>query len=1170
MGKVFTEVGLDWKPTGRLFTIVGNSCPLTKITPKKIVHLKETTSNSFETPKPEIKVYSRRPKQIKLVGSSKKAKIVESKIANNSEPNHLWGSNVTDVPSSYSLINDRLSRSLSGIWTPYVQNLRNVIILRVYYVEGLGHNLFSIGKFYDSDFEVAFWKNTCFIWNLEGVDLLSRSRDTNLYTISLDEMLKTSLICLLSKASKTKSWLWHRWLSHLNFSTLNKLAKDGLARETIHETFDELTAMASEQFGSRPGLQLVTPATSSSGLIPNPIPQQPFPVAVAPRAVDTTKSLVSTSIDLDAPSTSIPSTQEQEQEHSLIISQDKVMLIKLKLIYKVKTDEFGGVLNNKARLVAQGFRQEEGLKQAPRAWYDMLSSFLISQHFSKGAVDPTLFTRKAGNDLLLVQIYVDDIIFASTNTALCNEFANLMTTKFKMSMIGQMSFFLGLQNSQSPRGIFLNQSKYAYEIIKIYGLMTSDSVDTPMVEKNKLDEDLQGTPVDATLYCGMIRSLMYLRSIRPDLIYAVCLCAQRRSRGCHDTRRSTSGSAQFLGAGGEWNYGTLLCSDKISTGQHVHQTFSTRKIQLLDRKARYVPEVLNQDFIAPPSEEELVTFIQELGYSGRCNMLSAIHTDQMHQPWRTFGMYNKKNVDYVALLWEEFMYQADNREISSARKEHMPYPRFTKVIINHFISKDKTISIRNIINLHTIHDHSLLGTLKFVSKIQDYQQYGAMIPDDMINQGIKDSQVYKTYYDFTTGKVPPRKARKYKKVASPSRKLSPIKEAKPVNKTKRVKRPIKKSTTAPTSALSKAAQLKEATKRSKKDYHISQASGSGNETDFKSGVPNEQQCKTSSTDEGIGTKPGVPSVPTYDSESENKSWGDSEDDNDDDSDDDSKGDDDKADSDDDGNSDANDNERTDSDDDDENPSFTLKDCDEEEHNDKYESDDDNENVFEEEDDDLYKDVDVRSLGAEQEQERKGDEEMTNNDQNVSQESKFLILENVPPAIDEFASMMNVKILQEESSTQAPSLFTIPEMAIPETATPHTQPVSTLEIELSQLKQADVSAQVLEFVKSQLPTIVDDLLSTRIRYTTRIDLESYTKEFEKKAQEKRNLYIDVVEKLVKDIIKDEVKSLLPQILPKEVSDFASPVIQSTITPEGVNTGSIKVSTVSGQVSTDSIN
>ncbi|GKC61734.1 hypothetical protein Tco_1089332 [Tanacetum coccineum] len=112
-----------WKPTVRFFTIVGSLCPLTRITPKKIVHLKETTPKSVETPKPEIKVYSRRPKQLKSVGSSKKAKIVESKISNNSEPTHLWGSNATDVPSSSSLVNDTLSRSSSGIWTPDVQNI---------------------------------------------------------------------------------------------------------------------------------------------------------------------------------------------------------------------------------------------------------------------------------------------------------------------------------------------------------------------------------------------------------------------------------------------------------------------------------------------------------------------------------------------------------------------------------------------------------------------------------------------------------------------------------------------------------------------------------------------------------------------------------------------------------------------------------------------------------------------------------------------------------------------------------------------------------------------------------------------------------------------------------------------------------------------------------------
>ncbi|GKD05228.1 retrovirus-related pol polyprotein from transposon TNT 1-94, partial [Tanacetum coccineum] len=106
----------------------------------------------------------------------------------------------------------------------------NVTILRVYYVEGLGHNLFSIRKFYDSNLEVAFRQHTCFIRNLEGVDLLTGFRDNNQYTLSLGDMMASSPICLLSKASKTKSWLWHRRLSHLNFGAINHLARHGLVR----------------------------------------------------------------------------------------------------------------------------------------------------------------------------------------------------------------------------------------------------------------------------------------------------------------------------------------------------------------------------------------------------------------------------------------------------------------------------------------------------------------------------------------------------------------------------------------------------------------------------------------------------------------------------------------------------------------------------------------------------------------------------------------------------------------------------------------------------------------------------------------------------------------------------------------------------------------------------
>ncbi|GKC21081.1 retrovirus-related pol polyprotein from transposon TNT 1-94 [Tanacetum coccineum] len=143
-----------------------------------------------------------------------------------------------------------------------------------------------------------------------------------------------------------------------------------------------------------------------------------------------------------------------------------------------------------------------GLKQAPRAWYDMLSSFLISNDFSKGLVDPTLFIRREGKELLLVQIYVDDIIFAASTPELCDLFAKIMCSKFKMSMMGKISFFLGLQISQNPRGIFINQSKYALESLKKYGFESCDPVDTPMVEKSKLDEDKEGNAVDPSHYRG--------------------------------------------------------------------------------------------------------------------------------------------------------------------------------------------------------------------------------------------------------------------------------------------------------------------------------------------------------------------------------------------------------------------------------------------------------------------------------------------------------------------------------------------------------------------------------------------------------------------------------------------------------------------------------------------
>nr|GEY82800.1 retrovirus-related Pol polyprotein from transposon TNT 1-94 [Tanacetum cinerariifolium] len=368
--------------------------------------------------------------------------------------------------------------------------------------------------------------------------------------------------------------------------------------EKIHVDFDELMAMASEHSSSGPTLNEMTHDLLFQPMFDellNPPPsvdhQAAKVIALIPDViplvhVDLTGSPSSTTVDQDAP------------------SPNKDMVITLKWIYKVKLDDLGGILKNKARLVARGYRQEEGidfeesfapvakleairiflayaahknmvvyqmdmktaflngnlreevyvsqpdgfvdqdnhnhvnklnkalygLKQAPRAWYNLLSSFLISQDFSKGSVDSTLFIHRNGNDLLLVQIYIDDIIFVASTPELCDLFANLMCSKFKMSMMDKISFFLGLQIFQSPKGIFINQSKYALESLKKYSFESYDPADTPMVKKSKLDKDKEGKVVDLSHYRGMVGNLLYLTASRPDLQFAICMCARYQAR----------------------------------------------------------------------------------------------------------------------------------------------------------------------------------------------------------------------------------------------------------------------------------------------------------------------------------------------------------------------------------------------------------------------------------------------------------------------------------------------------------------------------------------------------------------------------------------------------------------------------------------------------------------
>ncbi|GJS16559.1 putative ribonuclease H-like domain-containing protein [Tanacetum coccineum] len=213
-----------------------------------------------------------------------------------------------------------------------------------------------------------------------------------------------------------------------------------------------------------------------------------------------------------------------------------------------------------------------GLHQAPRAWYETLSTYLLENGYRRGTIDKTLFIKKDRGDILLVQVYVDDIIFGSTKKSLCVEFEQMMHKRFQMSSMGELTFFLGLQVMQKDDGIFISQDKYVADILKKFDFVTVKTASTPIETNKALLKDEEAKDVDVHLYRSMIGSLMYLTASRPDIMFAVCACARYLKgqpklglwypmdspfdleafsdsdyAGASLDRKSTTGGCQFLG-----------------------------------------------------------------------------------------------------------------------------------------------------------------------------------------------------------------------------------------------------------------------------------------------------------------------------------------------------------------------------------------------------------------------------------------------------------------------------------------------------------------------------------------------------------------------------------------------------------------------------------------------
>nr|GEW36595.1 retrovirus-related Pol polyprotein from transposon TNT 1-94 [Tanacetum cinerariifolium] len=899
------------------------------------------------------------------------------------------------------------------------------VIFSVYYVEGLGHNLFFVGQFCDSDLEVTFRKHSCYVRDTNDVELIKGSRGSNLYTILVEDMMKSSPICLLSKASKNKSWLWHRCLNHLNFKTINDLARKDLVRGLPRLKFEKDHLCSACQLGKRKkhthkpkaeninletmprtlqqngvierrnctlveatqtmlifskapmflwaevvatacytqnrslihtrhhktpyelvhnkkpdltyfrlfyalcyptndseDLEKLQPTTDTGIFVgyapsrkgyriynkrtrrimetiyvqfdkltdpmapvhlaePNyiedhtiaPINNNPFVNVFAPEPHSEASSYGDIS-STDSPyvSQTFHHLNTWSKDHpqdnvignpsqlELVPQPDCVMIITLKWIYKVKLDEYGDVLKNKARLVVKGYRQEEGidfeesfapvarieairifianttsrnmtiyqmdvktaflngelkkevyvsqlegfvdpdhpthvyrlkkalygLKQAPRAWYDTLSRFLLDNDFSKGAVDPTLFTQKTGKRILLVQIYVDDIIFASTDPKACDMFSKEMISMFQMSMMGQMLFFLGLQilwmrsqltdygfdfnkiplynrsaialccnNVQHSRSKHIDirhhfiREQVERGVVELYFVMTDyqlADIFTKALPRQRFEiilprldkmadvnapsgqapemappvrTDDQILPRIRWVPNGKSNCYLDLEKSQGDPIYKIAVDLLKNTNFFRAFTASSTIPSIYI----QQFWDTVQYDKKAGNYrcQLDEQWFVLTK-DTLREALQITPINNNQPFVAPPSSDALINFLNELGYPKLVRNLSNVVTNDMFQPWRALltiinlcltgktSGFERPRALVLQILW--------------GIRRHKFHPRPSSP-------------------LHLPNEEPVLGYLKFSAKGTKREVFGMPIPGSLITVEIQQALYYR-------------------------------------------------------------------------------------------------------------------------------------------------------------------------------------------------------------------------------------------------------------------------------------------------------------------------------------------------------------------------------------------------------------------------------------------
>ncbi|GJR45139.1 retrovirus-related pol polyprotein from transposon TNT 1-94 [Tanacetum coccineum] len=459
-------------------------------------------------------------------------------------------------------------------------------------------------------------------------------------------------------------------------------------------------------------------------------------------------------------------------------------IIGLKWVFRNKMDKEGVVTKNKARLVAKGYIQKElyqmdvksaflngkiskevyveqppmfksseypnhiyklnkalyGLKQAPRASYETLSKFITRHKFVRGTIDNTLFTYKTHIDVIIVQIYVDDIIFGSTSVKLSKQFAKLITTKYEMSMMGELTHFLGFQIKQDSRGISICQEKYVKDLLKKYNLADYASVKCPMLPPNNLSPDKSGVSVNKTQFRGMIGSLMYLTVSIPDFQFSTCLCAryQANPKESHLVavkrifRKSTSGGCQILRgklvcwsakkqtsvaiSSAEVEYVPIFCDNTTAIAISNNPVLYSRKkhidIRKGDREGRFgifrifdeaKPSLTSFDLInSSPVKVKYFTTVWKvmMQYIVKClGRVQGSHDQLNHnQQIIAYSLCWGLNIGIASILFFDLIAQLHPKTGKHERKLNICYTRYLSLVIEHLMKEnyknDKLLSLK--------------------------------------------------------------------------------------------------------------------------------------------------------------------------------------------------------------------------------------------------------------------------------------------------------------------------------------------------------------------------------------------------------------------------------------------------------------------------------------------